>query len=152
MNKTLSVAAIQNGTVIDHIAFGQALRIIQWLRLLPNKHQVTVGLNLPSKRMQVKDIIKIENHTLTPKQANEIMIFAPDATINIIQQFEVVEKIITTLPQTIRHIFRCPNLQCITQHEPIATFFTITDHAKQVTLTCHFCEKTFPRNQMQVSV
>ena len=149
MNKTLSVSAIQNGTVIDHIPAGQALRIIHLLRLLKEKYRVTVGFNLSSQRMQLKDLIKIENHTLTNKQANEITVFAPDATINIIKNFEVTEKIITRLPESISGVFSCPNPACVTHGEPVETFFMIEEQGKHVQVQCKYCEKTFDRNHVK---
>jgi aspartate carbamoyltransferase regulatory subunit len=152
MTKTLSVSAIQNGTVIDHINSGQALRILHLLELLEKKHKVTLGLNLPSKRMKLKDIIKIENHALKNQEANEITVFAPEATINIIKEFEVVQKITTTLPPSIRAVFSCPNLACITHKEPMETFFHIESQGKQVNLTCKYCEQTFDRNQVKVKI
>jgi len=150
MTKTLSVSAIQNGTVIDHITSGQTLRIIHMLRLLHKKHKVTVGFNLPSKRMPLKDLIKIENHTLTNKEANEITVFAPEATINIIKNFEVVQKIITSLPPSISGIFICPNTLCITHHESIESFFHIEEQGRQIKLICKYCEKGFERKEMMV--
>jgi aspartate carbamoyltransferase regulatory subunit len=152
MSKTLSVSAIENGTVIDHINSGQAIRIIHLLGLLEKKYKVTIGLNLLSQRMKFKDLIKIENQILTAKEANEITIFAPEATINIINNFNVVDKIITSLPINISNVFICPNSTCITHVEPIESFFTILAQAQQVELTCKFCEKTFNRNQMQVKI
>jgi aspartate carbamoyltransferase regulatory subunit len=150
MNKTLSVSAIQNGTVIDHITAGQTLRIIHMLRLLHKKHKVTVGFNLPSKRMKLKDMIKIEDHVLTNNEANEITVFAPLATINIIKQFEVVQKIITTLPASIASVFICPNSTCITHEEPVESFFTVEEQGRLVRLVCKYCEGAFDRNQVKV--
>lgn len=152
MNKTLPVSAIHNGTVIDHIPSGQAFRIIHLLSLLDKKHKVTVGLNLPSKRMRLKDLIKIENHHLKNNEANEITIFAPEATINIIQNFEVVDKIITSLPLSISGIFICPNPICITHSEPIESFFYIKEQGKDVKLMCRYCEKTYHRNNVKVKI
>jgi aspartate carbamoyltransferase regulatory subunit len=152
MSKTLSVAAIQNGTVIDHIASGQALRIIHLLRLLEKKLQVTVGLNLPSKQLKLKDLIKIENHIITHQEADEITIFAPAATINIIRNFEVTDKIITKLPTSIANIFICPNSACITRTETVESFFTIEEQGKRVKLICRYCEKPFDRNKVKVKI
>lgn len=152
MTKTLSVSAIQNGTVIDHINSDQTLRIMHMLRLLDRKHKVTVGFNLPSQRMKLKDLIKIENHVLTTKEANEITVLAPEATINIIQQFEVVQKIITSLPSSISGLFICPNPRCVTNTECVENFFMIEEQGKQVKLVCNFCEKAFARNQVKVKV
>lgn len=148
--KTLSVSAIQNGTVVDHITTDQTLRIMHMLRLLDKKHMVTVGFNLPSKRMKFKDLIKIENHELTPEEANQITVFAPDATINIIKNYDVVKKLSTTLPDSIKSIFICPNADCITHSEPVESFFYIRENGKMMKLVCKYCEKSFERNQVKV--
>ncbi|MBX3708478.1 MAG: aspartate carbamoyltransferase regulatory subunit [Gammaproteobacteria bacterium] len=151
MSKTLSVSAIQNGTAIDHIVSGQAFRIIHLLKLLDKKYQVTIGLNLPSKRLKFKDLIKIENYVLTDAQANDITVFAPEATINVIQNFEVVNKITTSLPSSISEVIVCPNPVCITRTEPVKTCFNIETQGKQINLVCRYCEKTFDRNQVLYS-
>lgn len=150
--KTLSVSAIQNGTVIDHITSDQTLRIMHMLRLLDKKHKVTVGFNLPSKRMKNKDLIKIEDHVLTSQEANEITIFAPEATINIIQNFKLVKKLNTSLPSSISGVFICPNKQCITHKEQVESFFAVEEQGKQVKLVCRYCEKQFDRNQVKVKI
>ena len=107
MSKTLPVSAIKNGTVIDHIRPGQAPRIMHLLKVLESKNKVTMGLNLPSKLISLKDLLKIENRVLTKDEANEVVIFAPEATINIIKDFEVIEKLVTHFPRTITHVFIC---------------------------------------------
>ena len=153
MTKTLSVSAIKNGTVIDHIRAGQAFRIMRLLRVLDdNKHKVTVGLNLPSKLVGLKDLIKIETRVLTNDEANEIVIFAPEATINIIHDFEVIEKITTHLPSSIAGVFSCPNPICITQKEPVISQFYIMEQQKTVKLACHYCEKEFDRDRVKVNI
>ena len=152
MSKTLSVAAIQNGTVIDHITAGQALRIIHMLGLLAKKQCVTVGLNLSSQRLKLKDLIKIENHMLSNNEANEVTIFAPEATINIIKNFEVVEKVVPRLPSHAIGIFLCPNPSCITHVEPVESYFHIQDEGNLVKLRCHFCEKTYDRNRIKIKI
>lgn len=153
MSKTLSVSAIKNGTVIDHIRAGQALRIMRLIKVLDsNKHKVTLGLNLPSKLLKLKDLIKIENRVLTTDEANEIVVFSPEVTINIIKDFEVIEKIQTHYPKSIANVFICPNSACITQREAIESLFHIEDRGKQTRLTCHFCENEFDRDQVKVKI
>jgi aspartate carbamoyltransferase regulatory subunit len=152
MSKTLAVAAIKEGSVIDHIPFGQAFRIIHLLGLLDKKHKLTVGLNLPSKRNQLKDLIKIENYILSSREANEVTIFAPLATINVIRDFEVVEKIITSLPATVSQVFVCANPVCISKTEPVQSFFFIEERGKHIWLTCKYCEKTMDRNKVEVKI
>lgn len=152
MSKTLPVSAIKNGTVIDHIRAGQAPRIMHLLNVLESKNKVTMGLNLPSKLLKLKDLLKIENRVLTKEEANEIVVFAPEATINIIKDFEVIEKITTHLPENIMNVFLCPNAACITHVEPVESFFHIQDHGKHPKLICHYCEKSFDRDQVKVSI
>jgi len=151
MNKTLSVAAIEYGTVIDHITAGQALRIVQLLSLQASKDKITIGMHLLSKRFGLKDIIKIENRILTENEANEIVVFAPLATINVIHDFKVNKKISTHLPVIMKKIFICKNPKCITQVEKIESLFSIIQEGKQIKLTCHFCEKIFNRDEIKAS-
>jgi len=151
-DEILPVSAIKNGTVIDHIAPGQAFRIIHLLGLESSMHKVTIGLHLPSKSMGSKDLIKIESRVLTDAEANEIVVFAPAATINLIRNFQVTEKLKTSLPSAMKKVFICPNLACITHTETIATHFYISEDRKQIRLTCHYCEKIFDRDQLKVAI
>ena len=149
MIKTLSVAAIKNGTVIDHIPAGQALRIIRLLNLITSKHKITLGLNLPSKSMGHKDVLKIEARILSEAEASDVIVFAPKATINLIENFEVTKKISPRLPEAIKNVFICPNAICITHTEPVASFFYIDEQNKRIKLTCKYCEKRFDRDQVK---
>ncbi len=152
LTNTLAVSAIKNGTVIDHIAAGQGLRIIHLLRLQQSDHKVTIGLRLPSKMLGQKDLIKIEDRILTENEANEIVVFAPEATINIIDNFQVVDKITTHLPAEMRDVFVCANPSCITQTEFVQSRFFIDQQVKSIKLTCYYCEKTFERDQVKVKI
>jgi aspartate carbamoyltransferase regulatory subunit len=151
-NKTLSVSAIQNGTVIDHIKQGNALRIIRFLGLLRTGHQITIGMNLPSKRLGLKDLIKIESTELSSDQANQIMVFAPEVTINIVKDFDVTQKLKTSLPERVTNIFNCPNMMCISQDKNVDSIFYIEEQGKRVGLTCHYCERTFDRDHIKVKL
>lgn len=152
LNEKLSVSAIKNGTVIDHIPSGQALKIIKLLTLLRRKCQIMAGLNLSSKRLGSKDLIKVANYILQEEEANQIVVFAPPVTINIIQNYEVVKKISTHLPSSIKSVFICPNKACITQSENIPSYFDINEEGKQIKLTCHYCEKIFLRDQLIITL
>ena len=149
MAKTLSVSAIKDGTVIDHIPSGSAFAILQLLKLLASKHHISLGLNLSSRSMGYKDLIKIEDRFLTPKEAHDIAVFAPNATINIIKDYKVASKITSQLPKTIKRILICPNSRCITNSEPVETHFLIEEHKQAVILRCHFCEKRFERSEIK---
>jgi aspartate carbamoyltransferase regulatory subunit len=142
-NTTLPVSAIKNGTVIDHINAGAALKIIRFLGLAEKNKLVTVGLNLPSRLMKTKDLIKVANWEITPQQANEVALLAPDSTVNIIKNYKVEKKFALALPESISHLLVCPNPMCITNHEPIETLFSTRKRGKSVEVKCAYCEKVF---------
>ena len=144
-NKKLSVEAIENGTVIDHIPAGLGLAILRQFKLLHYGSAVTVGFNLPSKTQGRKDIIKISGVAFDDEAANRLSLFAPEATVNTIADFKVVAKRRLTLPDEIAEVFRCPNANCASHGEPVKSRFSIRGQGSQTKLKCHYCEKTFPR-------
>lgn len=146
--KTLSVSAIKEGTVIDHIRAGQALKIIRVLRLNANENRVTVGLNLKSKSVGLKDIIKIENVFLTEPQAAQIAIFSPMATVNVIENYGVAKKFKVQMPEEAAAVLACPNTRCITNIERVPTLFSVEENNNHALLRCKYCEKLFTRDQM----
>lgn len=141
--KKLLVNAIQNGTVIDHITAGNALKIIKILNLPAHQKIVTVGLNLPSRTMKYKDLIKVEGRELTPEEANRVAILAPSATMNIVNNYTIVKKFELKIPKFIEQLLICPNPKCITNHETMDTFFYIIPNGSTVKIKCKYCEKTF---------
>ncbi len=144
----MSVAAIEQGTVIDHIPAGSALSIFNLLNLKNLPHGIAMGLNLPSEKKEKKDLIKIENYFLQPKEAHDIAIFAPHATINIILNFAVVKKITAVLPDVVEKILICPNTKCITHIEPVFTVFFVEEFKKKVQLSCKYCEREFTLDEL----
>lgn len=144
--KRLSVEAIENGTVIDHIPAGLALTILRQFKLLREGCAVTVGFNLPSKRHGRKDIIKINGIRLNEAAANRLALFAPEATVNLIANFKVEQKMLLRLPETISEVFRCPNPNCASHHEPVSSRFYVRRPGDQTRLKCHYCEKTYDRS------
>lgn len=149
MGKTLSVAAIKDGTVIDHIPAGGALIILQLLKLFPGKFRVSLGLNFTSSSIGFKDLIKIENRYLTETEVHDIAVFAPQATINIIKNYQLTKKISAKLPSVVERILVCPNSRCITNCECVDTLFDVEEHKQKVLLRCHFCEKIFGRDEIK---
>ena len=146
--KTLSVSAIKDGTVIDHIRAGQALKIIKLLRLNANENRVSVGMNLKSKSVGLKDLIKIENVFLTESQAAQIAIFSPNATVTVIQNYEIAKKFKVQMPEAIGSVLACPNVRCVAHVERVPTLFTVEENNEQIILRCKYCEKLFTRDQM----
>jgi aspartate carbamoyltransferase regulatory subunit len=147
--KTLSVAAIENGTVIDHIRAGNAIKIIRILDLAGDDRQVTVGLNLTSKSRGIKDIIKASGRDLTKKEAESIAILAPEATVNIIKNFDVTLKFPIDIPERVENIIVCPNPMCITNHESMTTIFGIIKKNEHLTLKCHYCERRYEQIEIR---
>ncbi len=147
MNQTkqLSVEAIETGTVIDHIPAGLGLTILNQFKLLHYGNAVTVGFNLPSKTQGSKDIIKIKEVLFDEKAANRLALFAPEATVNLIENFQVVRKLHLKMPDTICEVFRCPNPNCASHSEPVTSRFYVRQSGSQTKLKCHYCEKNFPR-------
>ncbi len=150
--RAFKVFAIKKGTVIDHIPAGQALKIIQVLKLFNNEKIVTTGQNFPSKTLGKKDIIKVEDRELTPEEANRVAILAPTATINIIRNFELAKKFHVTIPDMVEKLIICPNPKCITNNELMSTIFYTKNNNTEVKLQCRYCEKTFSQNDIQYRV
>lgn len=149
MTKTLSVSAIEHGVVIDHIPAGQAVRIVSFLGLANQKNKVTIGLNLRGRKDGLKDLIKIEGRSLTACDVDEIAVFAPNATINVIKDFKVVEKSTAVSPESIIGLWLCPNSNCITNCDQVKTRFNSKVNLNEISLQCHYCEKKFTREEVK---
>ena len=144
----LSVEAIEKGTVIDHIPAGKGLIILRQFKLLHYGSAVTVGFNLPSKTQGSKDIIKITGVWLDENAANRLALFAPEAVVNTIDHFKVINKRRLTLPDEIAEVFRCPNANRASHGEPVKSRFYVRKQSGQTKLKCHYCEKTFSRDSV----
>jgi aspartate carbamoyltransferase regulatory subunit len=142
MEKKL-VAAIECGTVIDHIPAGQGMRIVRLLKLAEHKKKVTLGLNLPSASLGLKDLIKVEGREVSVEEASQIALFAPKSTINIIRNYQVEKKFTVSLPEKLSKVLTCPNARCITNHEMIQTQFRVYKSGHKILLQCQFCDKDF---------
>lgn len=148
-NDKLLVEAIGNGTVIDHIAPGQAMNILRLFNFLGKHNHITVGFNLRSSDMGSKDIIKISDVTFSPSETEQLAILAPDATVNLIKDYKVVDKYKLRLPSEIKGAFACSNSNCITHFEAGATpRFKIFKDGEQVMMRCHYCERVITREQL----
>lgn len=139
----LKIKAIENGTVIDHITANRALHILKILNL-PNAEtkNVTIAMNVSSKEIGRKDIVKIENRELDHEEINQIALIAPKATINIIRDYKPIKKDKIILPDNIMDLIKCTNSKCITNNanEPITPKFSVVEKNPPV-VRCHYCEK-----------
>lgn len=140
VKKELKVSAIKDGTVIDHIPSENLFQVISILGLHKTNHQVTFGSNLESKQLGKKAIIKVDGIFFKDEEINKISLVAPDAKLNIIQDYQVVEKKKVIVPEEIIAIAKCMNPKCITNNEEMVTRFEIVQK-KPVELKCIYCEK-----------
>jgi len=139
-DKELRVSKIKDGTVIDHISGGYALDVVKILGITGREKRVmTIAVNVPSKRFKVKDIVKIEGRALSAREVNRIALVAPHASINIIRDYEVVEKLEVKLPKVIEGVVKCVNPGCISNsNEPgVAKFYVECE--EPLLLKCHYC-------------
>lgn len=139
--KELAVAALRNGTVIDHIPASAVFKAVKILGIEKLKDAVTIGFNLDSKKLGRKGIIKVADVEFDEAALNRIALIAPNAVVNIIRDFNVVEKRPVQLPDTIVGIVKCANPKCITNNEPMATRFTVVS-CNPVEIRCHYCNHT----------
>ncbi len=136
---SIRVAKLRAGTVVDHLVAGTALRCLGLLGV-PADGVVTVGLNLPSKRMKRKDILKMENRVLTAAELARIALLGPRATVCVIEDYRVVRKIPLELPTVIDGVVECPNPSCITHHDPVKPRVRV-ETSEPLRLRCHYCER-----------
>jgi aspartate carbamoyltransferase regulatory subunit len=139
--RDLLVRRIREGTVIDHIPAGKALTVLRILGITGKEgYRVAVVMNVESRKLGLKDIVKIEGRFLRPDEVDRIALIAPTATINIVRNYEVVEKRRVQLPDVIEGIIRCVNPSCITRQkrEPIKPRFRVISKSP-LRLQCVYC-------------
>ena len=137
--KQMKVDAIKNGTVIDHIPAGKGMQVADIINI-SGKNEVLIGVNLQSRKVGRKDILKIENRELSQEEINSIALIAADATLTIIKDYEKVRKTKAEIPKAIQGLIKCPNPKCITNSEKIKTKFKVTGK-NPLKVRCCYCEK-----------
>ena len=145
--KELQVAALCNGTAIDHIPSDQLFKVVSLLNLDNLAHPITIGNNLESKKMGTKGIIKISDKFFEESEINRIALIAPNVVLNIIKDYRVIEKKRVSLPHIIKGIVKCNNPKCITHNEPMETRFEVLDNT-QVVLNCHYCDIKIQKDEI----
>ena len=146
----LMVRRIKEGTVIDHIDEGKGLQVLDALRIDGKDGSlITIALNVPSGKFKKKDIIKVENKFLKDDDTNKLAVIVPNATINIIKNYKLVEKRRVALPNEVDRIFRCSNPECITNStEHIESIMDVMDKEGRV-LRCRYCSRVLDVNQLR---
>lgn len=143
------VAAIENGTVIDHIPSEKTYEVVNILGLQNLETIVTIGYNYLSKKLGHKGIIKIENKFFTNEEISRLSVVAPNVILNVIRNYEVVEKKKVETPDELKGIIRCNNPKCVTNNEPMKTVFTVIDKSNGI-IKCHYCDKEQNINKVKL--
>ena len=146
----LIVRRIREGTVIDHIEEGKGLQVLDALGIDgKDGAQITIALNVPSAKYKKKDIIKVENKFLQDDDTNKLAVISPKATVNIIKNYNLVEKRRVALPNEIDKIFRCSNPDCVTNStEHIESVMDVIDKQGLV-LKCRYCGRILDVNKLK---
>jgi aspartate carbamoyltransferase regulatory subunit len=150
LEQSLRVRKIKNGTVIDHISHGNALNVLKIVGINGKEGMIiSIAMNVPSsKGSTFKDVVKIENKELAPEEINRIALIAPSATINIIRDYQVIQKKKVVLEEQIKGVIKCMNPNCITNsNEPVKSFFKI-ETRDPVSLRCKYCDRIIEYNDM----
>jgi aspartate carbamoyltransferase regulatory subunit len=137
--RTIKVSALERGTVIDHLRGGTGLRVLSVLGLKEDE-AIALGLNLESKKLGTKDLIKIENRELSQEEVNKIALLSPEATLSIIRDYKVIAKFQPELSEVLIGLIRCSNPSCIGNHEPIRSEFRVV-HRRPLRVRCRYCER-----------
>lgn len=136
-DQQLRVSKIRDGTVIDHLTAGEALDVLAILGIDgSNGEGVSIGMNVISDRLGTKDIVKVEDRELSQSEVDVLAVIAPEATINIIRDYTVIDKKRIERPTAVTGVLSCPNRNCITNaNEPVNTRFMVLDEGLQ----CNYC-------------
>ena len=148
-DKSLRVRKIRNGTVIDHISPGNALNVLKIVGITGKEGMIiSIAMNVSSGKSELKDVVKIENKELAPEEINRIALISPNASINIIRNYDVVQKFKVVLEEKIEGVIRCRNPNCITNgKEHVDSLFKI-ETTNPVSLRCFYCDRIIQYNDI----
>ena len=108
MSEMRRVTAICNGSVIDHIPAGAALKVLRMLRISgKNSNPVSLVMNVPSGKYGAKDIIKVEDRELTQEELDRLSIIAPHASVAIIRNYSVAKKRTVEAQKELVNVAKC---------------------------------------------
>ncbi len=134
----MNIDSITNGIVVDHITAGRGMRLYELLGLDNLDCSVAIIKNVNSKKQGKKDIIKIDADIAV--DFDVIGFVDPNATVNIIRDGKLVEKLSIAMPETLTNVIKCKNPRCITTTEQeLDNVFRLTDRQNKV-YRCIYCE------------
>lgn len=147
--KELKVSAIREGTVIDHVPAKYTFKVAEILDVDEMQNVISIASNLDSKQVGKKGIIKVGGLSLKEEDVQKIAVFAPNATVSIIEDFKVKEKNKLEMPEEFDNIVKCINPNCITNHEDVKTKFKV-ESKESLVVRCHHCERCMTRKDMKL--
>ena len=128
----LSVGQLNEGVVLDHIQAGKSMDIYKYLKLDKMDCCVAIIKNARSDKMGRKDIIKVEC-PIEDLNLDVLGFVDHNITVNIIQNGEIVQKKILSLPEKLVNIIHCKNPRCITSIEQeLDHIFYLEDEENEV--------------------
>ena len=134
----MNIDSISNGVVIDHITAGRGMKLYELLGLDKLDCSVAIIKNVGSKKLGKKDIIKIDADIEI--NFDVIGYVDPNATVNVIRNGKLTEKLSIDMPETLKNVIKCRNPRCITSVEQeLDNIFKLTDREEKV-YRCIYCE------------
>lgn len=147
--KELSVSAIKEGTVIDHIPSKSTFKVVEILKLEGHRNVISIATNLSSKNIGKKGIVKVGGKSLTQEEVDKIALIAPNATVNIIKDYEVKKKLKVSVPKKLENIIKCSNPNCITNNEKTDTKFHVVKK-EPIKVKCDYCERFMEKEDIKL--
>jgi aspartate carbamoyltransferase regulatory subunit len=145
----IRLTPIANGTVLDHLPVGTALKIVEILKLEPN-HAISMAINTESKKHGKKDLLMMENRVLSKIEIDKVGMIAKGATLNVVENHSVKEKKIIELPKTAFGVLKCNNPNCISTIEEIQTRFSVTENP--LSAKCYYCERKMNESEIKKAI
>jgi len=148
----LKVEKIRKGTVIDHIPVGRSLQVLKILRISSDPGvTVSIAIHVRSKKMGLKDVVKIEDRILDSSELNKIALVAEGATISIVEDYEVVKKFRVKIPDIITGIVKCNNARCVTNSEAQLSLHSLVSK-NPLAIRCHYCESEMEGREIEENI
>ncbi|MEK0306618.1 aspartate carbamoyltransferase regulatory subunit [Bifidobacterium favimelis] len=135
----MKVTSIVNGTIIDHVPAGTALKVLHYMNIDPAQTRLALIMNAVSQRFGSKDIIKIEGREDFDLTA--LGFIAPQATIDTVRDGRIISKRNPVRPDHLVNVISCVNPRCITTVERDLDQRFHLDPSDQGIYRCDYCDE-----------
>ncbi|MCR5293693.1 MAG: aspartate carbamoyltransferase regulatory subunit [Lachnospiraceae bacterium] len=141
-DSALSIGALEEGFVLDHIKAGNAMTIYRDLKLGKLDCTVAIIKNASSDKMGRKDIIKVAC-PIDYLDLDVLGYIDHNITVNVIKDNKIIEKKRLALPKRIVNVIRCKNPRCITSIEQgLDHIFYLADEKSEL-YRCLYCDTRY---------